>query len=75
MQCLVNMADESELPGQAVTVLPGHQRNMRSCVILMEDYAFLLTNSGRFVSSAAFSWSNWEQYLLELIVWFSGRTS
>ena len=27
---------------------------------------FLLTNSRRFSSSAAFSWSNWEQYLLEL---------
>ena len=34
---------------------------------------FLLTNSGRSSSSAAFSWSNWRQYLLELIVWFSGR--
>ena len=33
---------------------------------------FLLTNSGCFLLSAAFSWSNWEQYLLELIVWFSG---
>ena len=31
---------------------------------------FLLTNSRRFLSDA-FSWSNWEQYLLELIVWFS----
>ena len=36
---------------------------------------FLLTNSGCFSSSDAFSWSNWEQYLLELIVWFSGRSS
>ena len=36
---------------------------------------FLLTNSGCFSSSAAFSWSNWEQYLLELLVWFSGRSS
>ena len=26
---------------------------------------FLLTNFSRFSSSAAFSWSNWEQYLLE----------
>ena len=26
---------------------------------------FLLTNSGCFSLSAAFSWSNWEQYLLE----------
>ena len=30
VQYLVNMADESELPSQAVTVLPGHQRNMWS---------------------------------------------
>ena len=34
---------------------------------------FLLTNSIRFSSSAAFRWSNWEQYSLELIVWLSGR--
>ena len=27
---------------------------------------FLLINSGHFLSSAAFSWSNWEQYFLEL---------
>ena len=33
---------------------------------------FLLTNSGHFSLSAAFSWSNWEQCLLELIIWFSG---
>ena len=36
---------------------------------------FLLTNSGRFSWSAAYHWSNWEQYLLELIVWFSRRSS
>ena len=36
---------------------------------------FLLTNSGRFSMSAAFSWSTWEQYLLEWIAWFSGRSS
>ena len=36
---------------------------------------FLLSNSGHFSSSAVFSWSNWEQYSLELIVWFSGRSS
>ena len=34
----------------------------------------LLTNSGHFLLSAAFSWSNWEQYLLELIVWFSTKS-
>ena len=31
---------------------------------------FLLNPSGRFSLIATFSWSNWEQYLLELIVWF-----
>ena len=36
---------------------------------------FLLTNSGCFSSSASFSWSNWEKYLLELILWFSWRSS
>ena len=36
----------------------------------MENYVFLLTNSRNFSSSAAFSWSNRESYLLELIVWF-----
>ena len=40
MQCLVNMVDESELPSQDVTVLPGHQRNVWSCVIPMGSYAF-----------------------------------
>ena len=34
---------------------------------------FLLTNS-ECLSSAAFSWSNCEQYLLELIIWFSKRS-
>ena len=36
--------------------------------------SFLLTNSGCF-SSSAFSLSNWEQYLLELIIWLSRRSS
>ena len=35
---------------------------------------FLLTNSRCFSSSDAFSWSNWEQYLLELIIRFSRRS-
>ena len=34
---------------------------------------FLSTNSRRFLSSAAFSWSNWEQYFLELIIDFPER--
>ena len=67
MQCLVNTVDESELPSQAVTVFAWsskkhvllHYPDGRLCV--------LLTNSRSFSSSAAFSWSNWEQYLLELV--------
>ena len=35
---------------------------------------FLLINSGHFLSSAAFSWSNWEQYL-ELIIWVPCKLS
>ena len=49
-----------------------------TCALLLTWWKimhFLLTNSGLFSLSAAFSWSNWEQYLLELIVWFSGRSS
>ena len=33
---------------------------------------FLLINSGRFSLSAAFTWSNWEQYLLELFGFLKG---
>ena len=40
VQCLVNMADESELPSQPKKFLSGHQRNMQFCIILVEDFAF-----------------------------------
>ena len=40
---------------------------MQSCILLLKDYAFLLTNFGHFSSSVAFSCSNKEHYLLELI--------
>ena len=40
VQCLVNMADESKLPSQPEQFLSGHQRNMWSCVILVEDFVF-----------------------------------
>ena len=39
VQYLVNMADESELPSQAVTVF-AWPSNTWFCSILMEDYAF-----------------------------------
>ena len=51
------------------------KKNIQSCVFWRKIMSFLLTNPGRFSSSAAFSWCNWELYLLELIVWFSGRSS
>ena len=35
----------------------------------------MLTNSRHFSWRAALSWSHWEQYLLDLIVWFSRRSS
>ena len=57
----------------------------RFCVVIKETCSlalswwkimrFLLTDSRCFSSSAAFSWSKWKQYLLELIVWFSRRSS
>ena len=37
---LVNMVNESEVPSQADQFLPGHQINMQSCIILMEDCMF-----------------------------------
>ena len=37
-------------------------RYMQSCITLTKGMNFLLTNSGCFSSSAAFSWSNWVQY-------------
>ena len=40
---------------------------MQSCSILLKDYAFLLTKSEHFSSGVAFSCSNKEHYLLELI--------
>ena len=35
---------------------------------------FVFDDSGRFWSRAAFSWSNWEQYLLELIIWLKSNS-
>jgi len=49
--------------------LPDMQRDVRSDVVLMEDQTpFRFANSGRFSSIAAFSQSNWEQYLSEFII-------
>ena len=67
MQCLVNTADESELPSQAVTVFAWSSKKHVVFIMLIENLAFS-ANFRRFLLSAAYSWSNWEQYLLELIV-------
>ena len=72
------------MPGEYVGWIRTSQTSCNSiCLVIKETCGlalswwkitcFLLTNSGCFSLSAAFSWSNWEQYLLELIVWFSGR--
>ena len=49
--------------------LPGRQRNMWSCIILM---LFLLTNSRWFFFEQCFQLSSWEQYLLELFDFLEG---
>ena len=68
VQCLVNMANESELPSQAVTVFALVIKEM--CHLVFSQWKiknFLLSNSRYFLLYDAFSWSNWEQCLLELI--------
>ena len=67
----MNTVDESELPSQAVTVLAIKE----TCGLVLSSWKilhFLLANSRRFLLSAAFSWSNLKQYLLELIVFLEG---
>ena len=69
----MNMAEKSELLSHTVAIFA-----WSSNVVLHDPdgrLRFLLTNSRRFLSSAAFSWSNWEQYLLELIIRFSRSSS
>ena len=69
----MNIAGESELPSQAVTIVVCSSK--KYAVLWYPDgrLCFLLSNSRHFLWSAAFSWSYWEQYLLELIIWFSRR--
>ena len=72
----MNIADESELLSQAVTVFAWSSK--KHAVLSYPDgrlCVFLLTNSRRFLLSDAFSLFNWDQCLLELIVWLSGRNS
>ena len=66
MQCLVSTTDESELPSQGNSFCLVIKETCRLALSWWKIMRFLLTNSGRFSSSAAFSGSNWEQYLSEL---------
>ena len=67
----MNTVDESELPSQAVTVL-AIKETCGLVLTLWKVLRFLLTNSRRFLLSAAFSWANLKQYLLELIGFLEG---
>ena len=67
----MNTVDESELPSQAVTVL-AIKETCGLVLTLWKVLRFLLTNSRRFLLSAAFSWSNLKRYLLELIGFLEG---
>ena len=62
---MVNTVDESELPSQTVTVFAWSSKKQGPVLPWWKITCFLLTNSGCFLSSAAFSWYNWEKYLLE----------
>ena len=66
VQCLVNMVDESELPSQAVTVFAWSSKKRGLELSWCKTVRFLLTNSRRFSSSAAFSLSNWERVLVRI---------
>ena len=58
IQCLVNRADGSELPGQAATVFAWLSK--KHAVLHCHDgiMGFLLTSSGHCLLSTNFSWSN-----------------
>ena len=75
MPCLVNTEDESELLSQAVTVFAWSSKKHAFLSYPDGRLCFLLTNSRCFLLSDAFNLFYWDQYLLELIVWLSGRSS
>ena len=57
VQWLVNTTDESELSRQAVTVFAWSSKSL--ALSWWRIMCFLLTDSGHFSSSTAFSWPNW----------------
>lgn len=54
-------------PSQAVTVVPRPQRHTRSWVVLADSVRSLWADSGHFSPSAASSWSDREQGLLDCL--------
>ena len=78
IQCLVNTVVESDMTvsqSRCDSFIPVIKEKCGLSPSWWKIMHFQLPNSGYFSLSAAFSWSNWEQYLLELIVWFSGKSS
>ena len=73
IQCLVNTVVESDMTVSQSRCDSFIQVIKEKCGLSPSWWKimhFQLPNSGYFSLSAAFSWSNWEQYLLELIIWF-----
>ena len=71
VQRLVSTAEESELPAKLREFRPGRPRGVKYCAVLtgIPDRLWGLS------LSAAFSWSNCEQCLLELILCFFRSSS
>ena len=68
VQYLVNIADESQLPIWAVTAFVQSLKSVSLVESWWKIIHFLLTYSGCFLLTAPFSWSNWEQYVLALLI-------
>ena len=77
MQCLVNTADESELQPSchSFCLIVKATCSLVALSSWKMRMHFLLTDSTLFMSSAAFSCSPWERYLLGSVIWFSRRNS
>ena len=77
VQCLVNTVNKSKVPNQPVTVFAWSSKKHE--VLCYPDgklhtFCWLIPDALS-STAAAFSWSHREQYLLELIIWFSGKNS
>ena len=75
VQYLVNTVVESEFPSQAVTVFAWSSKKYVALRYPDGRLNVFCNYSGWFSSRVAFRWYNWEQYVLELIIWFSRKNS